>query len=169
MDEHEGYRAFVVARYPALVRTARLLAADPAQAEDLAQSALLTTFLHWRSIREPAAAEAYTRTVMARLAIKSGRRRWRGEVPSDHLPEIAVIGDAYGGVDEGEAVRRALRSLPVEQRAVVVLRYYADMSETQIAEALHCSPGTVKSRCSRALSALRDGGLLEEPLEAHDG
>jgi DNA-directed RNA polymerase specialized sigma24 family protein len=105
MAEHEEFRAFVAARYPALVRTARLLVADSAQAEDLTQSALLTTFVHWRSIREPQAAEAYARTVLTRLAIKAAKRKWRGERPTDTLPETAST-DEYVGVDQGYVVRR---------------------------------------------------------------
>jgi RNA polymerase sigma-70 factor (sigma-E family) len=169
MSDHEEFRAFVAARYPALVRTARLLVTDPTQAEDLTQNALLTTFVHWRSIREAHAAEAYTRTVLTRLAIKGGRRKWRGERPTADLPESLVPGDRYAGVDEADVVRRALAALPLEQRAVLVLRYYADLSEAQTAEALKCSVGTVKSRTSRALTALRASGLLEDELEAHDG
>jgi RNA polymerase sigma-70 factor (sigma-E family) len=167
MDDHEEFRRFVTARYPALVRTARLLVSDFGQAEDLTQSALLTTFVHWRSIRDPHNAEAYTRTVLTRLAIKGSRRRWRGERPTPALPE-AVATDSYSEVDDGDAVRRALAALPVEQRAVLVLRFYADLSEAQIAEVLRCSSGTVKSRASRGLAALRANGLLDDSLEARD-
>jgi RNA polymerase sigma-70 factor (sigma-E family) len=163
----EEFRAFVAARYDALVRSARLMAPDPAQAEDFAQSALVTTFTRWPRLRDPAAAEAYTRTVLTRQCMRAARRRWRGEVPTDVVPERAA-GDGYAAVDNADAVRRALTALPVEQRAVLVLRYYADLSEQDIADVLRCSVGTVKSRASRALTALREHGLLDDVLEATD-
>ena len=168
MGSDEAFRAFVAARYPALVRAARLLAADPAQAEDLTQSALVKTYVRWSSLRAPGAAESYTRTVLVRLALRGGRRRWRGELPTAQLPEPPGR-DVYGAVDEADAVRRALAALPADQRSVLVLRYYLELSEAEIAETLHCSPGTVKSRASRALTALRAGGLLTDALEASDG
>lgn len=158
MSRDEEFRAFVTVRYAALVRTARLLAADRAQAEDLVQSALLTTYTHWRSIHDPSAAGGYTRTVMVRLAIHGGRRKWRGEVPSV-VPDVSGP-DVYAEVDDADAARRALAKLPVDQRAVLVLRYYLQLSEAEIADVLRYSPGTVKSRASRALAALRAGGLL---------
>lgn len=88
------------------------------------------------------------------------RRRWRGERPAAVLPEV-VGRDESAAVDLGDAVHRALSMLPSEQRAVLVLRYYAQLSEAEIADVLQCSPGTVKSRSSRALTALRGSGLLD--------
>lgn len=170
MRSDEEFREFVAGRYPALVRTARLLAPDPAQAEDLTQSALVRTYVRWHTLHAPGAAEAYTRTVLVRLAMRATRRRWRGELATERLPEPAGAGaDAYVEVDETDAVRRALATLPADQRAVLVLRYYAQLSEAEIAETLRCSPGTVKSRASRAIAALRAGGLLTDALEASDG
>lgn len=171
MAVEDEFREFVAARYAALVRTARLLSPDAASAEDLTQTALLTTFLHWRSLREPAAAESYCRTVLARQAMRAGRRRWRGERPSAVLPEPAMP-NPYDAVDDTQLVRRALATLPTDQRVVLVLRYYAQLSEAEIAEILRCPPGTVKSRASRAIAALRDSGLLtitDVPMEASDG
>lgn len=168
MGGDEAFREFAATRYAALVRTARLLVTDPGHAEDLTQSALVTTYLHWGRLHQPQAAEAYTRTVLARLAIRAGRRRWRGEIATADLPEHPA-GDDYAAVDTTDVVRRALATLPAEQRVVLVLRYYAQLTEAEIAEALGCSPGTVKSRASRALTALRAGGLLADSVEAPDG
>jgi RNA polymerase sigma-70 factor (sigma-E family) len=156
--DEESFGRYVMDAYPALLRRARLLTGDRSLAEDLVQVALMSTYTHWSRVREP---NAYVRTVMARKVIGWRARRWNGEHPTYPLPEAAVDG---GGpeVDLSETVRRALGALPSEQRAVVVLRYFDDCSEAEIAATLHCSPGTVKSRASRALAALRDHGLLTE-------
>lgn len=163
MSRDEDFGAFVAASWPALVRTGRLLSADVAIAEDLAQSALLKTYLRWRSIDDPG---AYTRAVMARLAMRAIRRRWRGEVPTAELPERPGPDEAYD-VDSADAVRRALARLPADQRAVITLRFYCDFTEAQIAEVLGCSPGTVKSRAHRALVALRATAATDD-LEVAD-
>ncbi|HVW79565.1 MAG TPA: SigE family RNA polymerase sigma factor [Mycobacteriales bacterium] len=151
MSRDEDFAAFVAVSWPALVRTGRLLAPDAASAEDLVQSALLKTYARWRSVRDPG---AYTRAVLTRLALRSGRRRWRAEVPTADLPEIAGPDEA-AGIGSADEVRRLLAQLPRHQRAVIVLRFYCDFSEAEIAEVLRCSPGTVKSRTHRALAALR--------------
>src|SRR5438270_11106213 len=143
--------------YPALLRRARLLVGDAGHAEDLVQLALASAFTHWRTVRQP---DAYLRTVMARKAIGWRARRWHGELPTDPLPDSADGSVQAGDFDLGGAGRQALMTLPAEQRAVVVLRYFDDCSEADIAAALKCSPGTVKSRASRALAALRASGLL---------
>lgn len=153
----------MAASWSALVRAARLLAPDPASAEDLVQSALLKTYAKWRSVDD---AGAYTRTVMARLALRAGRRRWRGEMPTGDVPDLLAADDT-GPVDAADAMRRYLAALPAEQRAVLVLRFYCDFSEAQIAAALGCSPGTVKSRASRALATLRATTSLRD-LEVTD-
>jgi RNA polymerase sigma-70 factor (sigma-E family) len=165
------FETFVATRYAGLVRAARLVAADRSQAEDLVQAALIRTFSHWSSLRSPAAAESYTHTTLVRLALRSDRRRWRGERPTDPLPDLPTS-DEYAGRDDADEVRRALAALPPEQRAVLVLRYYVQLTEAEIGWALRCPIGTVKSRANRALQAMRDGGLLDASagtLEATDG
>lgn len=159
MRDDEGFERFVLDAYSGLMRRAFLLVGDHGHAEDLVQSALTTAYLHWRRIREP---RAYLRTVMTRSAIGWRSRRWHGELPTDRLPDRPQPGDALADADLTDAVRRALMALPVQQRAVVVLRYFEDCPEAEIAEILGCSTGTVKSRASRALTALRAGGLLAE-------
>lgn len=109
MREPEGFRDFVAARYPALVRLGALLTGDPGHGEDLVQNALVKTFRAWRRVG-PEGAEAYTRTVMAR-AWKERRRRWHGEVPTAQLPEVSDP-DPYDGLDQADAVQRLLADLP---------------------------------------------------------
>src|SRR3954447_20229006 len=155
------------ARYDTLLRTARLMMVDRRDAEDLTQAALVKTFVRWHTLRDPLNAEAYTRAVMVRLAIRAGRRRWRGEVPTDRLPERPAA-DVHGDIEIADEVRRALGHLPVEQRAVVVLRFFNQLTEAETADALGCAIGTVQSRTSRALAALRGSGLLADPVEATD-
>ncbi len=158
-DAERAFAEFVTARYSGLVRIGYLLTGDRGKAEDLVQHALLGTYRSWRRLDAPANAEAYTRASMVRLAARWRGRRWRAEVPTEPLPEVAV-GDHGPVVVTAEAVRRALAALPANQRAVLVLRYFDDRSEAEIARLLGCSVGTVKSRASRALAALRAAGLL---------
>ena len=129
------FRDFVAARYPSLVRSAYLLTGDRGHAEDLVQSSLLRTYGAWRRLAELGNAEAYTRTVMVRLATRWRSRRWHGERPADQLPETASADHAVS-VDLAEAVRAALQALPVAQRAVLVLRFYEQRSEAEIADVL---------------------------------
>jgi RNA polymerase sigma-70 factor (sigma-E family) len=160
-DDDAPFREFVAGRYPSLVRTAYLLTGDRGHAEDLVQTSLLRTYGAWRRLADPGNAEAYTRKVMVRLAGRWRARRWRGERPADRLPEVAAE-DGAAAVDLADAVRSALLSLPVTQRSVLVLRFYEQRTEAEIADVLGCSVGTVKSRANRGLAALRTAGLLAE-------
>jgi RNA polymerase sigma-70 factor (sigma-E family) len=163
MHTDQQFGEFMSARYASLVRTGYLLTGDRGLAEDLVQSALERTYLHWHRLRERESAEAYTRTTMVRLAIRWRRRRWTGEVPTGELPELADR-DHAAAAEDADLMRRALLQLPVSQRAVLVLRFYADQSEAETAAALGCSLGTVKSRTYRALRTLRTTGVLPEPI-----
>ena len=153
-----GFGDFVRARYASLLRTAYLLLGDRGLAEDLVQTGLEKTLGAWDRLAGVEVAEAYTRTTMVRLVGRWGRRRWHGEIPTSQLPDrdAAPARDAGLEVD----VRKALARLPWEQRAVLVLRYFDDLTEREIAAVLGCGVGTVKSRASRALDALRRDGLL---------
>ena len=153
LDDAE-FSAFMSGRYTALLRTATLLMGDRALGEDLLQNALFTTARRWRWLRDKGAAEGYTRAVMVREAGHSRRRRWWGERPTAVVPESPVP-DASHGVDLADALARELALLPYEQRAVLVLRYYEQLTEAEIAAALGCSTGTVKSQAARALTRLR--------------
>jgi RNA polymerase sigma-70 factor (sigma-E family) len=156
-----GFEAFVRERWPSLVRTAYVLVLDTAAAQDLAQEALVVLHRRWGRLRDPLAAEAYARQVMVRRAGKQRRRRASSEVVTDRLPERPTADPAVAAV-LADAVEAALRSLPVAQRAVLVLRYLEGRSEAETALLLGVRPGTVKSRASRALAALRAGGLLDD-------
>jgi RNA polymerase sigma-70 factor (sigma-E family) len=150
----EDFVAFVDARSAALLRTARLLTAgDQHAAEDLVQTALEKAYVAWPRIQRKAAQESYVRSIMTRAAID--RTRWRsrrGEVVTDEVPEVAT---EPVGPEDRDAVWSLLQALSPRQRAVMVLRYYEDLSEAQIAETLGCSPGTVKAHASRALAVMR--------------
>lgn len=93
------------------------------------------------------------------------RRRWRAERPTGEVPEVEDSADPYLQVDLRRAVLAALATLPRRQRAVVVLRYYCDLSEAETADALDCSVGTVKSQAAKGLAKLRDSGLPESVRE----
>jgi RNA polymerase sigma-70 factor (ECF subfamily) len=155
VQREQEFRDFVAARSPALLRTSYLLVGgDWALAEDLLQVALTKTYLSWGRIRDRGALESYVRTTLATTATSWWRRRWNGERPTDVLPETATV-DRSSQVDERDALWSLVRALPAKQRAVLVLRFYEDMSEAEVARTLGIAPGTVKSSTSRALAALR--------------
>jgi RNA polymerase sigma-70 factor (sigma-E family) len=162
------FDVFVESHYPRLVRAARLLGPDPVQAEDLAQVALIRTLVHWDSMRSPAAAWSYTHTTLVHLARRSGRRRWWGERATATLPERPVP-DQFEAHDDADAVRRALARLPFDQRAVLVFRYYLDLTESETAAVLGIPVGTVKSRGKRAVEALRADRRLAATTEEASG
>ncbi|MCP2329215.1 RNA polymerase sigma-70 factor (sigma-E family) [Hamadaea flava] len=163
MDEHERFAEFARVRTPALIRAAYLLTGDQHAAEDLVQSALTKTYAHWRRVRHEDP-EAYVRTAMYREQVSWWRRRSRQRqvAPTWALPERQADPADHAGLRL--AMREALLRLPQPQRAVVVLRYYEDLSETQVAEILGCSIGTVRSRANRAVQRLRETLPTAEPL-----
>ena len=151
LEGRDGFESFVAARRQALLRTAYLLTGPHQDAEDLVQVALVKAVPHWKKIAE--SPEPYVRKILAREAISRWRgRRWR-EVSSEHLPEVEAAADDATG---REAMRVALMQLAPRQRAVVVLRYYEDLTERQTAETLGISVGTVKSQARDALARLRE-------------
>ncbi|MEH1026797.1 SigE family RNA polymerase sigma factor [Micromonospora profundi] len=150
----EEFREFVAARSAALLRTAYLLTGDWATAEDLLQTALTKTYLAWKRLGGIEAVEPYARRVMVNTSTSWWRRRWHGERPTEVLPERAGVDEIEQQLDR-DLLWRHLKELPNRQRAVLVLRYYEDMSEAQTAAMLDISPGTVKSQASRALATLR--------------
>jgi RNA polymerase sigma-70 factor (sigma-E family) len=150
----EEFREFVAARSPALLRTAYLLVGDWGTAEDLLQTALTKTYLAWKRLGRIEAVEPYTRRVLVNTATSWWRRRWHGERPTEVLPERAAP-DQIEEQLERDALWKHLRALPARQRAVLVLRYYEDLTEAQTAAMLNISTGTVKSQTFRALNTLR--------------
>ena len=165
-DPEVEFEAMVAARYMALLRSARLLVGDWAKAEDLVQASLVKTWLHWGSLREVQAAEAYTRRVMVSIYGQWWRRRSYAERPRESVDQ-GLGHDPYPLVDERLVLQRALASLSWRQRSVVVLRFFDDMTEVQVAEALGVSLGTVKSTTARALDRLRASGLVLDPDDEH--
>ncbi len=168
MDIDEDFAEFVAARWGALYRLAYLLAASPTGAEDLLQTTLEKAYMNWARIGRMEYAEAYVRRMLANQMVSNRRRAWHRERTSDRLPEVA--GDSV----EMPVLDRSLLwplvcALPDRQRAVIVLRYYEDLSEAQIAEVLGCAPGTVKSQSSAAITALRRAVAATGIGEAVDG
>jgi RNA polymerase sigma-70 factor (sigma-E family) len=156
------FRDYVTARGRALLRTAYLLTGNLADAEDLVQAALAKTYLAWDRIEDRGALDGYVRRAMVNTHISWWRRRRVQEFPTDELPDRAVA-DPAGDSDLQEALRRAIDRLPHRMRAAVVLRYYEDMTEAEVAERLGVSLGTVKSTVSRAVAKLRiDAELLAD-------
>lgn len=166
--ESEIFRGFVASRFNALVRSAYLLTGDEATAQDLVQTALLQTWRRWPRIAQKDDPEGYVRRVIMTTFLSWRRRRWRFELPTAEFDDPAGVVDEGEQADVRDCVRRALGTLPRRQRAVVVLRYFDDLSEADTARALGCSVGTVKSQAARALTRLRSGAELsslwsEEP------
>ncbi len=155
------FEEFVAARSTALWRSAYLLTGDRHRAEDLLQTALVKAWRRWDRIARREAAEAYVRAALVSTYTDWWRRRWNGEVPTGELPEGAAASEE-ARVDERRDVLAALALLPRGQRAVVVLRYFDDLTEAQTAEALGVSVGTVKSQAARALAALRTSSLFAD-------
>lgn len=160
----EAFTEFVVASWPSLYRTAYLLLGDRDLAEDLVQTALAKTYASWGKVRDAGAARGYARTTLVNTAASWFRKRnWRAERPTEQIESASYDVDP----SVRPAMTAALAQLAPRQRAVVVLRYYEDLSVADTARALHCAEGTVKSQTSDALTRLRS--LLGEaviPLES---
>ena len=159
----EQFREFVSSRSGALLRTAYLLTGDWANAEDLLQTALTKTYLAWLRLGTIDAVEPYARRVLVTTATSWWRRRWHGEKPTGSLPETSGT-DGADERAERDLLWRFVLGLPPRQRAVLVLRFYEDLTEAETARLLDISVGTVKSQGARALAALRRR-LAEEGLE----
>ena len=160
----DEFSEFMLGRWSDLVRFGYGLTGDVGLAEDLAQTALARAYAAWPRVLRAADPDAYVRKIM----INTNRNRFRGQRVPEHLtesPPERAGGDQFGATDERSELIAALMSLPAGQRAVVVLRYWMDLSEAATAEALGCSVGNVKSQAARALAKLRvssellNGGL----------
>ncbi|MFD7153889.1 SigE family RNA polymerase sigma factor [Kribbella sp. NPDC059898] len=154
------FEAFAVARQGALFRYAYLLVGDRGHAEDLLQEALTKTFMRWHRLRDSANAEAYTRRVITNTAFSWFRRKGWSEKPRDDVPPLPHTDDTTTRM----WLRAEVRKLPPRQRAVLVLRYFEDLSLAETARILGCSEGTVKSQGNRALARLRATLGPEETL-----
>lgn len=159
-EDEDEFRRFTAARWPGLVRTAYLLTGDLGHAEDLAQTALIKAYRSWHRVRGVDDVDAYVRKIL----INANRSRFRAKRPVEYsvatVPEPPAGPDANPAVEERDVLFAALAGLPPRQRAIVVLRYWEDLAESEVAVLLGCSVGTVKSQASRALAKLRaDAGL----------
>lgn len=155
---------YVVARRPTLVRSAVLLGCTLEDAEDLVQTTLARCLKHWRRVSRADRIDAYVYRMLMNALRDTRARRWTGEIPTEELPDRAA---AEVDVTTGLAVRLALAKLPEQHREVLVLRFYADLSERETAEALGIAAGTVKSRTSRALAALGADATISRSDDAH--
>jgi RNA polymerase sigma-70 factor (sigma-E family) len=155
---YASFATYVGARGPVLLRTARSLTANPSDAEDLLQTALTKTYVAWERIEDHRALDGYVRRALLNTRTSQWRKRKVDEFVCDELPEPATAPapDAAEQQALRDAMWRAIVKLPDRQRAMVVLRYYEDLSEAQTAEVLGVSIGTVKSAVSRALGKLRE-------------
>jgi RNA polymerase sigma-70 factor (sigma-E family) len=156
LDADQALTELYATHYRKLVRIAALLLDDYSLSEEVVQDAYVKMHSSWRRIREPAAAEAYLRTTVINLARSRLRRR---QVAAKHAPKPMPDAPSaeQGALDslERDRVVRALHTLPARQRECLVLRYYADLSESQIAAAMGISAGAVKSHASRGMATLR--------------
>jgi RNA polymerase sigma-70 factor (sigma-E family) len=150
----DDYVAFVAARWPALVRSVMLLGAPRPEAEDIVQTALESCYRSWRHVSAASDADAYVYRVAVNTFTKSRKRRWWGEQPAAWLPERATHPPEFEQAELHTTVLAALRNLTPEHREVLVLRFYADLSEQQTSAVLGVPVGTVKSRTSRALDQI---------------
>jgi RNA polymerase sigma-70 factor (sigma-E family) len=163
VGEPPGFREFVEAHSRSLLRTAWLLTGEWPGAEDLVQVALAKTWPKWSAITRQDAPEVYVRRVLVTTFLAGRRRRWTGEVALGTVPDQPG-GDPMAQADLRESIRVAMRSLPPRQRAVIALRYFNDLTESQTAAALGCSVGTVKSHAAKAMAKLRVAPGLYELL-----
>ena len=154
-DIEERFAAYVRDRGDHHLRVAVLLTGDWHAAEDVVQASLVKLYRAWPKLRPDSDPDAYLRRIMVNLNRSWWRARWRRETPVGELPET-VIEDFADGQALGAQVRQALEALPRRQRAVLVLRYYADLPEAEVADLLGCSCGTVKTHTYRGLRAVRE-------------
>jgi RNA polymerase sigma-70 factor (sigma-E family) len=159
-DTH--FAEFVEQHTDSLLTTAYLLTRDRAAAEELLQDVLVALYPQWQKVLAADSAVAYVRRSLVNRFLNQ-RRRAGAELPLAELPETGNSKDFTTGVVDREQVRQALATLPDRQRAAVVLRYYYDYPDQQIADALGCRIGTARSLISRALAGLRAGSITDTP------
>jgi RNA polymerase sigma-70 factor (sigma-E family) len=160
--DEDDYRAFVDARYARLVRSAVLFGCSEQDAEDAVQDALIRCYGAWGRVSAADDRDAYVYRVLVNGIARGRRRKWRGEIPYQELPEPPPTDDPATRVSLSHSIRVSLRRLGHEHRQVLVLRYFADLTESQIATVLGIAPGTVKSRASRAIAALSEDRSLSD-------
>ncbi|MFC7546363.1 SigE family RNA polymerase sigma factor [Plantactinospora sp. GCM10030261] len=170
----EGYREYVTARLDPLRRTAYLLCGDWHTADDLVSTALVKLLRHWRRVSRMDNIDAYVRRTLLRAWLDERRRPWRREASWAQVPDVPVPAGGANRVTEGSdqtvdrlAILALLAELPPRRRAVLVLRFFCDLSVEETAEEMGCSPGTVKSQTARAIESLR--ARLARPAVVSEG
>jgi RNA polymerase sigma-70 factor (sigma-E family) len=158
---------FVAAHVDELLRTAYLIVWDEGEAEDLVQECLFRIARRWPRVRRMDQPRAYARKILVNLALDDARRRTqrRRELEPEE-PTSLIAADPLPAIEARAELLQALGQLQDRQRAVLVLRYFNDLTEAQVAEVLGCSPGTVKSSASRGLARLREA---LQPVPLHKG
>ncbi|MEV6949558.1 SigE family RNA polymerase sigma factor [Streptomyces sp. NPDC051172] len=163
--EIQDFEEYVRTRHTALLRSARRLVADPLDAQDLLQTALARTYLHWERIADKRLADAYLRRVMINTRTEWWRARKLEELPVGQLPDSSVKDSTEQHADRA-LLMDTMRVLTPQQRSVVVLRYWERMSTEETASALGMAPGTVKSTLYRSLARLREELQHRDPASA---
>jgi RNA polymerase sigma-70 factor (sigma-E family) len=164
-DPDAQYAEYVGARLARLHKTAYLMCGDPHRAADLVQATLVSLYLHWRRASAADNLDGYVHRIMARRFVDEQRRPWSRVLLRPWLPEPPPEPDDDRLSDRDRLVT-ALRAVPPRQRAVLVLRFFADLSVQETAAALGCATGTVKSQCARGLATMREL-LTPQPAHAH--
>jgi RNA polymerase sigma-70 factor (sigma-E family) len=154
-QETDAYREYVSGRLDQLRRTAYLLCGDWHMADDLVSIALVRLLRHWRRVSTMENIDAYVRRTMLRAWLDERRRPWRREQATGAFPERPDERDPPNQIVDRLTILAHLAALPPGRRAVIVLRYFNDLSVEETAQALGCSTGTVKSQTARALDTLR--------------
>ncbi len=165
MEAPDGFTEFVADTSHRLLRAAWLLTGDTGRAEDLLQTVLAKVWRRWGQIRT-GNPEAYVRRMLFHTYATWWRRKWRGETPTDRVPDRPHADDPAGDIAERDVLTRALATVSRQQRAILVLRFFEDLSVAETAETLGCSPATVTTQTSRAFAVLRaDPHLLGHRTE----
>jgi RNA polymerase sigma-70 factor (sigma-E family) len=164
MGRDDEFSAYVAARWRTLVRAAVLLGCSRHDAEDVVQTALARCYVAWSKVCRADNRDAYVYRTVVNTLRDSQRRHWWRERPAASVPDVSRP-DETVGVDLADAIERALHQLTADQGSVVGLRYYAHLTDLETATTLGVPVGTVKSRLSRALSALADNHHLSDHPE----
>ena len=162
MDDDTDFADYVRDAWDGLVRSAVFLGCGVHEAEDITQTTLVRCYGAWPKVAAADNRAAYVYRMLINCLRDSKRRRWWGERATEHLPESTAERDATAAVDTADAVHRALAGLSKPNRDVVVLRYFAGLTEQETSAALEIPTGTVKSRLSRALAQLASDDHLAE-------
>ncbi|MEV4130818.1 SigE family RNA polymerase sigma factor [Dactylosporangium sp. NPDC049742] len=160
MPTEQAYREYVAGNLDRLRRTAYLLCGDWHLADDLTSTVLVKLLRHWKRAAVMQHPDAYVRRMLMSAWLDERRRPWRRESSTDRLPDRPAPGP---DADQRLDVLSLLAGLPPRRRAVLVLRYFCDLSVEETAQALGCSEGTVKSQAARALESLRAGLTEGDP------